>query len=579
MRLHADHVDEETQRAQVVSQAVKGSGLDGLVRIDFGLRQGVHIVAHVKCGGRGLVQAQHGQDTPHRRQLCGHRDQHLALGRVAEVLVDLLFDLGQGCAQFLHHAAHGLPVGNTPVELLHPAVQRLRIGTAAHIVDALGQAAHAQGQLGLIEFAVFQRSVQVQDARGHFHRQARRRGLPAGYRLRHGRQQGLRQHIAIGQQLLQRITHQRKLLGQAGHAVHLTAGHGRPRILGHRHAFLGQGQQGRVEATQSRRLVVRRRLTFSQAPDLAHRRQARRLVLGGGHGRMAAEKEQVLRETIGQVALAAHGHAQLGQQARRQALGVDIADQQPTGLRFQHGRGELPERGELAALRQLAGASGQIGTQVTHARQRALRCSGAAVAHQREHQRFHRAARFVIGSPRLGRSIRRQLAPLPIDVPQVGRVHAVCTRELLRGPVLREQGHRRHGLAGQLPREEIQQAEGHLFHSLDRSGVHGGGLGHHALHGHFGSAQHRGGSGQAYQFERANTLVDLVARAAQHRGVHHVDIRVTQGFSFLQVAAQRFVGVFKRTAQLAVDPGQGAQVFARRFVVALALGFHRVLHR
>ena len=397
--------------------------------------------------------------------------------------------------------------------------------------------------------------------------------------LRHSGLQRLRQHLAIRQQLLQRITHQRELLAQRADAVLLAAGHGRPGVLGHGHALLGQRQQCRVETAQPRCLVVRGGLRVCQPPGLAHGRQARCLVLGGGHCGVVAEEEQVLRQAIRKFALAAHAHAQLGQQARRQALGVYVAGQQPAGLRFQHGRGQLPEGGDLRVAGQLARPGTQVGAQVTHAGQRDLGGRSTAVTHQRQHQGLHRPARVLVGRAWRSRWVCRQLAPLPLHLPQVGRMHAVGTGQLLRRPVLREQCHRRDGLAGELPRQEVQQAERHMLHGLDRGDGHQRRLGHHLLHGHFRRAQHMGRFRQADEFEGADALVDLIARVAQHRRVHHVDIRSAQRFGFLQVAAQRLVGVFQCTAQFAVDPGQGAQVIARRIVAALALGFHLVLHR
>ena len=177
LRLHAEHVDQEAERTQVVGQAVEGAGLDGALRIDFGLRQGIDVVAHVQRRLRGLLHAQHRQHAAHRRQLRRHRNQQVAVGRRAEVLVDLLLDLGQRGAQFLHHAAHGLAVGDAAIQLLHPHVQRLRVCTLAHVVDAPRQALHATAEFDLIEFAVFERRVEVEDAGGDFHRQGRWRRL------------------------------------------------------------------------------------------------------------------------------------------------------------------------------------------------------------------------------------------------------------------------------------------------------------------------------------------------------------------------------------------------------------------
>ena len=48
LRLHADHVDQEAQRTQVVGQPVEGAGLDGALRVDLGTGQRIDIVTHAQ---------------------------------------------------------------------------------------------------------------------------------------------------------------------------------------------------------------------------------------------------------------------------------------------------------------------------------------------------------------------------------------------------------------------------------------------------------------------------------------------------------------------------------------------------
>ena len=276
----------------------------------------------------------------------------------------------------------------------------------------------------------------------------------------------------MGQQALQRFTDQRKLLGQRRHAVQFTAGHGRPGILGRCHTLARQRQHRRVKTAQARRLVVGHGLAV-QAPGLAHGRQARRLVASHRGLGVAAEKQQVLRQAVRELRLPAHRAAQLRQQTRSQALDVDITHQQARGLGLEDRRRQLPEGGQLrTAITRHARAGGQIGTEVAHAVERAARVVARGLAHQRQHQGFHLAARGVVGIARRGRGVVRQFAPLPVLLPQVGRVHAVGTGQLQHGAVLREQHHRRHRLARQLPGQEVEQREGHLLDRVDGRGCH-----------------------------------------------------------------------------------------------------------
>ena len=497
----------------------------------------------------------------------------MAVGRVAEIVVDLLFDLRQRSAQLLHHAAHGLAVGDAAVEVLHPHVQRLRRGATPHLVDAARQTLHTVGQLGLVKLTVFQRCVEIQDAGGHFHGQRRRRGLARRHRLRRGGQQRLGQHLAGREQLLQRLTDQRKLLAQVADAVLLTAGHGRPGIPGRRHTFARQRQLRRIETAEARGFVVGRALVL-QAPDAAHRLQARRTGGGGGRLGVAAEKQQVLRQAVGQFGLAAHAGTQLRQQARRDALGEDIGTQQAGGLGLKHGGGHLPQRGDLGRAHGTR-AGAQVGAEVAHALQR----WAARLAHQRQHLGLHRAARLVVGGTRFGAGVGRQVQPLPVDLPQVGRMHTIRTRQRLHRTVLREQHHRRHRLARQQPRQVVQQRKGHTLDEFDRRHIDERRLGDQTLHRRLAGTQHVGHGGQAHQFQRTHALVQLRARAAQHGRIDRIDVAAAQRLGILQITPQRLVRGFQRPAQLDMHPGQRAEVVTRQALQAGGLGVQDVLHR
>ena len=354
--------------------------------------------------------------------------------------------------------------------------------------------------------------------------------------------QRLRQLLAVRQQALQRLTHQRKLFGQRRHAVQLATGHGRPRIFGGGHTFARQRQHGGVKTTQARCLVVGKSLRV-QLPGLAHGRKPRRLMASHRRLGMAAEKQQVLRQAVRQfgITVGRHTHrgAQLRQQARSQPLDIDITHQQPSSLGLKHRRCELPEGGKLAtAIARRAGARGKVGAKVAHAVERATRTVACGLAHQCQGKRFHLAARGVVGVARGGHRVVRQFAPLPILLPQVGRMHAVGPGQQQHRAVLREEHHRRHGLAGQLARQEVEHREGHLLHRIHRRGGHQRRLGRQALHSGFAGAQHIGHRGLAHQFQRTHALVQLRTRAAQHRGVNGVEVAAARGLGFFQVTAQ-----------------------------------------
>ena len=297
LRLHADHVDQEAQRAQIVGQPVEGAGLDGVLRVDFGVGQRVDVVAHAQHRLRSLVEPQHRQHTAHRRQLRRHRDQHLALGRVAEVLVDVLLDLGQRGAQLLHHAAHGLAVGNAAVQLLHPEFERAGVALLAHRVDALRQPRDPLGAVGMVEVAIVERGVQKQQRGGHFHRHLGRRLAATGHGVGRGHLQRTAQHGTVGIQAAQRIGDQRKLLGQAGQARCFTACDGRPHFLGRGHAFACLCHPGRVVAAQPGVFVVDRHARV-QAVALPHSGQARADVGTVTRRGLTAEKQQVVRQAL-----------------------------------------------------------------------------------------------------------------------------------------------------------------------------------------------------------------------------------------------------------------------------------------
>ena len=383
---------------------------------------------------RGLRHAQHRQHAAHRRQLVRYRDQHLALARVAEVAVDFFFHLGQGGAQFVHHAAHRLAIADAAVQLLHPDLKRARLSTSAHGVDAVGQVLHAAGQQRVIELAVLQAGVEVQHAGGDFHRQRRRRLTGRCRSLRSGGLQGLRQVVARREQLRQRITDQRELFVQPGQAMQLATGHTRPAVARRRQPLARQRDHGRVETAQARCFVVGRRRASGQRPGLGDGCQARRGLHRMRPARVRAKEQQVLRKAVRQIELPTRTHAQLRQQPRGQALGIHISVEQAERLRLEDRRSQLPESRRPTGWR----TGAEVGAEITRLGQRGR----PGLAHQGQHQCFHLAARGVVGAARGAAAVGRQFAPLKIGRPQIGRVHAIGAGELLHRAVLREQHHR-----------------------------------------------------------------------------------------------------------------------------------------
>ena len=255
-RLHAEHVDEETQRTQVVGQALEVARLRHALEVDLGARELVHRVAHLRYRERALFEVQHREHAAHGAELCRHRQQELALSRVTEVLVDLLFDLGQRHPQLVHHAAHGLAVADTAVELFDPGLQRLHLATRARQLHTLRHQRRALGQPGRVELTLFDDGVEPQHRRSHLHGQRRARRLARGCHLGRGRVQRMRQRLAGRQEPRQRVAQQGHRLGHAAQAAEVATGHGRPNIFGAGHTFARLRDHRRVKAAQSRGLVV-----------------------------------------------------------------------------------------------------------------------------------------------------------------------------------------------------------------------------------------------------------------------------------------------------------------------------------
>jgi len=137
---------------------------------------------------------------------------------------------------------------------------------------------------------------------------------------------------------------------------------------------------------------------------------------------------------------------------------------------------------------------------------------------------------------------------------------------------LGEQRQRRHGLAGQATADVVEQGKRGLFDLTHR--VFGEGLRavHELLHHGLAGAQQGGTGRQASEFQRAHTLVDLLARRAQDGRVQRVHVGEAGRAGLLQAAVQGLVGRVQGLAEFLVHPGQGAEVIRwQRSVVVQAV--------
>ena len=221
-----------------------------------------------------MVHAQHRQHTTHGRQVMRHRDEHAGIGWIAEELVDQLLGFRQRRAQFLHHTAHGLPIRHAPVQLLHPAFERLRHSTLTDAGHALGKTLDAVGQLGMIELGIFEASFDVKQAGGGLHGQRRRRCRRGLLGQDAGGAELVSEEFAGREQALQRFARERELLGQAVDAVQLTTGDARPGLLRCGDPLARLRDERWIEAAQRAVVVIARQVMY-QVIGLAHSRQPR----------------------------------------------------------------------------------------------------------------------------------------------------------------------------------------------------------------------------------------------------------------------------------------------------------------
>ena len=470
--------------------------------------------------------------------------------RVAEEVVEQLLELSQGRPQLAHHAAHGLAVADTAVQLLHPGFQRLSLSALAHAVEPLGQPRGARGQLRIRRVKVFERGFEVEDGSCHFHCQL---GPGRACGPRHTIDRGierLRQPTARRMQFDQRIGHQVELLGDVLDLVGVAAGQRRPGFLGGADPLARLREQHRVETPELAGLVVHR-LEPCQAPRQPHGRQ-RRCIGSASRNGLRTEKHQVLRQPVRDHHFALGQGGVLHQDPGRGPLHVDVHRQQALGQRLEKAGGDLPEHLGLAhGLRR-----GEAKTE----RDQVARRLAVAALDQREHALVHAAAPGRVVDQGLGHGRRLRLDPAPVQRPQVGRVDPVGARQLLRVAVLREQGDRRNRLAEQQSFEVFgQRKAGALELGGSRLAAQLRPL-DKLLHRRFHAAQHVGRRAHPHHFEGADSLVQLLAGDAQLAVVNRCHVRAAGEVGIADKTAQGGRSGVQRLAQLVQHPRQRAKV-------------------
>ncbi len=555
--LHAHHVDEETQGTQVAGQAVKDPRFGRHLQVTRWQQQLVDVVAHAHARVGGQVQPQHGQHAADGLQLVRHVHQGRAVERVAEELVDVLFALRQRGAQLLHDAADGLTIGDAAVEVLHPALQRRGGLALADQADAVGQALHALVLFAGLEFTIFQAGLDVQHAGGDFHGQAGLGPLGRLHGALHGIGQGRGQHLPIGEQLAQGVTDQAELLVQTAKAQGLASGNGRPAFFGAGHALERLGDGGRIVPPQRGRSQADRAVAL-QAKGAAH---------AGEHGALGgrrflglgAEEQQLVGQAIRRHAIASHQHAQLAEQRRQHALGVHVERDVAVGQALEEAAGQHPGGG-LAVGAALFGVARQGGTDLGQVAG-VLRLLALHQAQQATLEGVDRARIGLAGLDVIGRfQARLQRQRRPVLGPEIGRTRQAATHARHQGLVLREQLDGRDLLATDAAAHVVEQRKRGTLDVAHGIGRQRGRTAHELLHQRFAGAQQGRTGRQASEFERAHTLVDLLASGAQHGRVERIDVRLRGRGLVLERTVERLVCGVQRLAQLVLHPCQGAEV-------------------
>ena len=199
--LVAQHVDQEPQCPQAASQLFKK-------RLTFLLwhlidQQTFDRFAHARHRKRCLVKPKHGENPAHLGQLSGHRREHRQLFWRTKELVETLFRFSQRRTQLVNDAPHGLAVTDPAVQILHPRLQRCRLGTSQDLLETLCQTACTLHHAGVTGIQIFERGLQIQHGSRNFHSQCGGWWLARTHCGLQGARQGPRKAVAPRQQLVQ----------------------------------------------------------------------------------------------------------------------------------------------------------------------------------------------------------------------------------------------------------------------------------------------------------------------------------------------------------------------------------------
>ena len=549
--LVTQHVDQETHRAKAVAQLLEYGGAHiHLVHQEF-----FDAVAHAQRRHRSLVQTQHGKHSPHLRQLAGHLVQRDRVLRIAEKLVQRFFNLTQRSSQFVHHAAHGLAVADPAVQLLHPPFKRFRLCAAYHVVQAVRQPGAALGHPGFRRIEIVVRRLQVQDGGGNFHRHRRRRRLSNAHRGFDGTRQCACQVNALRMQPDHGFSHGGELFRRSLEPVGVPTRQCGPGFGCRGDAFACLDQERRIETAELRRCIVERPGT-GQPVRLPHRCQDRRVRWRCGHS-LGTIKQKILRQSVDHARLAAGQGRVLGNDARGGALHKHIVGTQAAPQRLEERRADAPEHARF----HLAGVCGQTQADAGHGTRR-LRVAGTDhLEHRLVDTGTHRR---IVGQWRR-RHRQRHVNPTPHDRPQIGRMDTVASHQFEHVAVLREQCHRRGGLAFEHSFQIFRQREAGTLYLV--RGILTAQLRalHEFLRQGFHAAQYLGRSTQAHHFQRSHGLVQLLARYAQLARIELRQVRTPRQLGVAHEPPQRLGCAIQRFPKFVQHPGQRAQVTGRQF--------------
>ena len=537
--LVAEHVDQEAQSTQTVAQFFEYLLAFDIRRNIVG-KQTLHCIAHAQDGQRRLIQPQHREHTPHLCQSPRNSGEWRNILWIPEKLIHGPFGLAQRGAQLTDHAAHGLVVTDTPVKLFHPGFQRLRCAPGTDTVEAARQTPGACHHLLFSRVRFFQRGLQIQHCRGHFHSQGRRRGLSRTRRRIQRLCQCLRQALTVAVELAQGIAHQAELIRRGLELVAITTGQRRPGFGSRRNTLSRLSQNRRIKSAETPRFIVHWRIAI-QPESCAHGTQTghffsvRGLCLG-------TEKQQILHQSVRNARITPCQRGVLHENARSNPLGVHVRGKQPPAERLKETGAYLPERTCLAV-----GLPGHK----TERNIAQLPCGiEISVFDNFQYRLIKSATHWRTIVQRLRRDLDLRLAKAPLHRPKVCGMDALSPRQCLNVAVLGKEGHGRYGLARQHTLQVLAERETGALQCASRVvGAQFWAL-HELLHCRFHGAQNQRRRGHADHLQGTAGLVQLLARYAQCGNIQRRQVGLPCQVGIVHEAPQRLDGTVQGLAQL-----------------------------